>query len=86
MVTVSPIALTAAFMATLHGGAEGAPIERRTEDAARGADAETRALDASVALLHAAVGQLSRLACRREEWPQLLWREHTPQHFGHGGH
>ena len=44
-----------------------------------------RRLAAALALLSSGVGQLSRAACQRPDWPHIIWREHLPQHFRGGG-
>ena len=48
------------------------------------ADTERRAAAARALLADGAWG-LARLACARRDWPQLLWREALPQHFGRTG-
>lgn len=40
---------------------------------------------AALEYLHRGVASLARAACARRAWPHILWREHTPQHFGGGG-
>ena len=50
-----------------------------------GSHAEQRSVAAALAFLHSSVESLVRAACARSGWPKLLWREHTPQHFGSGG-
>ena len=36
-------------------------------------------------MLDEGVRALVRVACRHTEWPRMLWREHTRQHFARGG-
>ena len=41
---------------------------------------------AAQSLFNASTDALARIACQRgRRWPRLLWREHLPQHFPHGG-
>ena len=48
-------------------------------------DGTPTAVSEALQLVHAGAMALLRVACRRQDWPQLLWRETLPQHFASGG-